>query len=543
MATREGGRRLPLDAIVPAWGGIVLVVLALSLALATRHGSAVTPDSVQYLSAAQAFANGEGLTTSITELHTGAVREPFALWPPLYPILLGTGMRLGWTGAEAARWIALVAALLGTALTGLLTLRLAGLGAARAAVVLYGTLFSTTMTGSFVWSEPVFVVFVLASLLFAARGIVHHPRELESLFWAGLCAGLAMLTRYMGVITIVGIGLGLAWVSSHLPPRRVAWRLAAFLVPAAAPNLIWLARNRIITGGIFGPVRPHTAANMDGTLVETVLTLARDSFFPLDRLAGTTAQFGAVCGVLALVFFAIAFGFGARHLRFPDDEARSGLGIVLWAYVMIYLAGLAYFVTRIKLDPVNTRYLAPVYPVLVVLLAAGVRAFVFGERRRRSGHRVRLALTAGFAMLVAPLLVAAGVFAAGAGEERRDLTAPYWTSLLPDGDSAGHDPGLARIAELSGNRSLVISNRWELVGLTTGAPTKPLPEPGAAAYPDRLFAFPGALLAVHRPTRAYRVTADQLHGLAGGGVVFLEDAGDWSLFRISPVPRPKEGGS
>jgi hypothetical protein len=139
--------------------------------------------------------------------------------------------------------------------------------------------------------------------------------------------------------------------------------------------------------------------------------------------------------------------------------------------------------------------------------------------------------------LLIPQLAATAVFLGAVGAETRTITYPYWTSTQWDDPAWARDPGLTRIPELAGPEGLVISNMWDLIGIRTGIRTKPLPEPDWSGFPDRLWAFPGAIVAVYAPLRTYRATTETLRrvGEVTGHLEYLEETGDWTFFRIRLV--------
>ncbi len=518
-----------------ALAGALCLVLALGF-LATREGPAVTPDSVQYLSTAHHVARGDGVRTSVTELTVDAADIPFAPWPPLFPSLLGGLAALGLPLSTAARWTNLL--FLAAALFPLAAVarRAAGPSGAAITVLLHAVLFYPVMLSAFVWSEPGYIVFSLTSLAFAGRGLARERGLPWELVVAGLFAAAAMLTRYIGFTLIGATALGLWLVTLHRPPRRF-WRdLALYTVPAVLPNLAWLLRNRHLTGYFFGEERPDAWFTWDRILGDTVRTMAVDWIAPVWRsdIPGTALL--AVLGAAGAVILLAVAAARLRHLRFPSTAAGSGFVFLLWIYAVAFVLAMIMLSRRVGFDPINTRYLAPVYPVLLVLAVTAFGHLLGDGRRRGRPHRaVNLAATA-LVLLAVPQVASSVLLVRQAGTEQRALTRPYWTSTLWDDAAWNDDPGLARLEELAGPGDLVLSNFWDFVGIRTGLATKPLPQTHEATYPDRLWDFPGALVAVNEEYRRYRAGTADLRALADrtGRVRFLETAGPWSFFRILP---------
>lgn len=154
-----------------------------------------------------------GWYTTIAEHGYGTVNGDAAFYP-LYPALVGALGRL-WGDYVLA---GVAVSLLATLATFILLYRLAleiGIAHERAVLsVTYLALFPTALFLSAVYSEALFLALALAAFLLAERG--RWPA-------AGLAAGLALLTRPVGVAVVAGL-LVLAWRAA--PRRRALASLA-----------------------------------------------------------------------------------------------------------------------------------------------------------------------------------------------------------------------------------------------------------------------------------------------------------------------------
>jgi mannosyltransferase PIG-V len=152
----------------------------------------------------------------------GATEDAAAAFYPLYPLLVGLlGRILFGHYVLAGVLISLAAALGSFALLFRLTARRLGEDGARRAV-LYLAIFPFTVFLGAVYSESLFLLAALASFALAERG---------SFLGAGVAAGLAWLTRPLGIALLPALAL-IAWRS----PRRSQ----AFLRLTAAPVLFAL---------------------------------------------------------------------------------------------------------------------------------------------------------------------------------------------------------------------------------------------------------------------------------------------------------------
>jgi hypothetical protein len=183
----------------------------------------------------------------------GGSEEAAAAFYPLYPLLVGTLGRLLLGHYVLAGILVSLAAALGSfvLLYRLAEPRLGAEGARRA--ILYLAVFPFTLFLQAVYSESLFLVLVLASFLLA---------EQRRFLGAGLAAGLACLTRPLGVALLPPLAL-LAWRS---PARRGALvRLtAAPALFALYPLWLWwelgdafaFARAQSVWGRELSPLGP-----------------------------------------------------------------------------------------------------------------------------------------------------------------------------------------------------------------------------------------------------------------------------------------------
>ena len=340
---------------VPMLAGAAAAVLV--WIVTARYGAGLTPDSVAYVSVARSLLAGEGFT-----LWTGA---PLIDWPPLYPILLALpGALAGVDPLEASRPVQAGLAFLVVVLSWRLfarhlTASMPLLFLATAAVVISPPLLKVSRMA---WSEPLFLVFVLGTVL-ALEEYVAAPRR-SALLAAAVCTALACLTRYVGVTLVLAGGVVLL-VRHRREWREALWAGLVFGTIAVWPLSLWLVRNVSLTGLPLGA--RHAS---DTTLVEA-LTLTAGTFgnwfFGAAPVRG--ALFAGGSALLVLTALALA---RARPARPAGRETPSllPLALVTVAYVVV----LIHSAVRTAFDPIGHRLLAPVQPLLLVAAFAGVSA-------------------------------------------------------------------------------------------------------------------------------------------------------------------------
>jgi 4-amino-4-deoxy-L-arabinose transferase-like glycosyltransferase len=373
-----------------------------------------------------------GRQSCVVHGRSGAVT---AYRPPLWPLALGAT----YAAADAAgvpRWTAgrVVQAVIGTVIVGLagaIAVELWG-GAVALVVLGLGAVFlPLVLDGATLISEPLFVALELGAVL----ALLRHGRDPLRVTWAlpaGVCAGLAALTRSTGAVLALALIAGL-WFAT-----RRGRRLRSMAVFAAAAVLVvapWTARNARVLGA-FVPV----STEIGPTLLGTYNQAARDApgctgcWVLLSRTPGEEAlvhrlrrlsevQRDRESRRLATDFArrhpayvaqvawhnslrllelggAARTRFTASTIDVPGGAAVAGAW-ELWLYLALAAAAVALgmlrrvpgwlvalpivlWVTTVLVQSETPRFRAPIDPFVVLLAAAGVAAV---RARIQSGGR------------------------------------------------------------------------------------------------------------------------------------------------------------
>lgn len=224
------------------WSGPVALAVALVLGLRAVYGLAAalfatgTLHSEDLIPSAQLSASVlispwqrfDALWYQSIAVHGYGTRAGDAAFLPLYAWLEGAIGRLVGGAALGGLIVSTIALAAALVLLWRLTERLAGRRAAPWAVVLM--VVAPTSVFLFAgYAEGLFLVEVLAVFLLADRG---------RLGWAGLLAGIAVLTRDQGLFLAPALLAGVA-CSSRRPRGVTAWIVA--LVRSCAPSAVALA--------------------------------------------------------------------------------------------------------------------------------------------------------------------------------------------------------------------------------------------------------------------------------------------------------------
>ncbi len=305
--------------------GVALVSLSAALLAAwctSRYGIGVSPDSAYYIVAARSLAAGQGLRFN---------GEPLVHWPPGYPLLLaGLGV-VGVEPLEGARAFAILLYAANVALVCWVAFLLSG----RSAIAGIGAgvllLVSPEMLHFHVmaWSEPPFLCLTFLSLLLFCRSLDRGGSLTAA---AGLCAGAALLTRFVGFTLLPPFLLCIAVCRPEAGRRRVRETLL-FLCPAILPMTAWQLYNRAVA---------HAAS------------VRAFAFHP----PGVSSAM--LIAVAALAAAEIGRRFGRGRLRGPCG-VETVLSLWLLAFLVTYCS-LVYFSLCFldALTPLDGRIMSPV---------------------------------------------------------------------------------------------------------------------------------------------------------------------------------------
>jgi hypothetical protein len=345
-------------------GGLCLVA-GWSVLYTTPWGTGTGWDQAMYIGAARNLLAGKGLTIAWS-MDMG---KPLTHFPPLFPSVLALLGMTGWDPWEAARYMNAVLRGVDLALVALMAFWASGSrwSAMIAAFLMFTSVHMEFVHGS-AWSDPLFLVLVLASLALAVRYLAQGQRIV--LVGAAAAVACAILTRYAGLILVPTIALALVW-----------WRrprdLLLFVVVACLPMCLWVVHNVVAGGALVGD-RGIAWHPLSSQQLGQALFTATDWVLPTVIGTRLVSAEGRVYlgGAAVFLLLACALGWWAwkhRHWLTTREILSEGdtLERVLLMFGVIYLGGvvisMAFFDDLVQLD---TRILAPVYVCAVILVSA-----------------------------------------------------------------------------------------------------------------------------------------------------------------------------
>ena len=350
------------------------------------YGVALHWDSIQYIAGARNLLTGEG--------YSGISGSPVTWWPPLYSLLLATASLGGaWdpldvAGPVNAAVFGLTIFVVGRYLRQRLVSRFLVVWACLAVTL------SVPLADIASWamSEPLFILLTTLALVRIDQFLTDGKRS--SLVWAAVFSALAWLTRNMGVVLPVLVGLLLLF-QPGTPLIRRARRIAVFSLIAALPTALWVVKSHLLTGDTFGyyDIVDRYWVDYDLSIIlRQVLDALYEHWLYLDQdmALWPSFEFLPAASALLLVVALLSASVGWIFARISHERhitLLTGAHYVFGGFAVVYFVLL---ITAVMLeytwDGVQVRHLAPLYiPLLVAAVVALDRLLVPVHDRRREG--------------------------------------------------------------------------------------------------------------------------------------------------------------
>jgi hypothetical protein len=374
-SARSGLQRRDLFATAVGVVGAIL-----SFAAAKGHLPGLGNDATSYVAIADRLAAKGQL---------GYFLEPkLGLWPPGFPgVLAFFRWAFNLNPAVTALWINALA-LIPLAWTIRWLLRRCNVDPRlEQAGILVGVLGPATLSQSYMaQTEITFLLLVLWACIAAVRFA-----DTRSWKWLGLSVlaqWAAYFDRYVGLVAIGAVALWLAFeqLSGSALRARIGRAVGYFVAACAVPG-VWMLRNISVVGDPFGP---------RDTPTRTIKTNLVDATTSLGQFLHGFSRYEPMVGMGRLVSLAIAAGVALLAIWLLRNALRNGspqagpttrngsatngaagllghlvalLGTVpglLFIYGMAHWAYMIYSASTIAFDPVNTRYLMPMFVPLLI---------------------------------------------------------------------------------------------------------------------------------------------------------------------------------
>jgi len=340
--------------LVPAAIGFIGVIIVL---IGThKFGAGISADSASYIAAARSLLAGKGFLK-----FDGTV---FDSWPPLYSTLLAAFKLCGVDYFISARCISSVSFGLLIYLSGFWVLK-------RSGSLLLSLLSSVSILFSkpvfevsfWAWSEPLFLLLTATFLCLMFR-VLEKPTAKWVLSLA-LITAATCLTRYIGVVLLPLGGLLLLANKKQMIWKRLA--LAVFWgVISILPIALWMQRNWGLTGTPMGARYPASIPlSKNITLMGEVIA----SWFLPTNVIEIIPGWILFCLFCVLVVAILVFDI--RKTRKSKLYWMDAPSIPMVLFLIIYSLAILSSATRVIMDSLDDRFLAPLYLPMVLAFWAG----------------------------------------------------------------------------------------------------------------------------------------------------------------------------
>lgn len=349
-----------------------LVLLGLSGAIIlwinTRiWGIGVGYDSYYYLSAADNFLSGNGMT----RFNADGNLIPIIHYPPAYPIILAvTNFIFSGDVLMGARILAVVFWGINIIIIGWLIFAFTEsvLAAVLGSVGLLLSPFSLEVH-LMAMTEPMFLAIILLTLYLLSR-YLQFPST-KNLVISGVFAGLSFLVRYSGAYTIV-VGLVVILILRNKKMSQKLKEATYFGLTSVLVILPWLIRNWVLTGNFTNrsPVFhiPNTEKLMDGIYIAStwISPTLIPGVFATGRIALMRLMFVVVAIIVGIIVWAMRSKGTPNKLIYENREFRfvAILSISIIVYLLSLLVSLSFFDASTSMD---NRILSPLYVVGITL--------------------------------------------------------------------------------------------------------------------------------------------------------------------------------
>ncbi len=400
------------------------VLAGLVIWLLTRGGIMLSPDSINYLSMANAIQKGLWTESLI------------ATWPPFFPISIALCNGLGFHGEQSARIVSIICYSV-LVMSIFLLARRSSRPAAHLASFSMLFLGPLLFVYGFCWSETVYVALSALALLILARSTGHSGTgNTVRPALAGLVAGLALLTRYVGVSLLLA---GLVILLFPDGKRKVGGRVKDSVVfggVTCAPVILYLVACSHYRGMLPGyghhamPSLWQNIVSFLSTGYHDLLTLdlsfTNPTLFPYE--AGHSL--GIPIKVLSLTVGLFFLALVASLLLIRQRGAAAKGAAVPAVYVASYSLSFVVITSWWAPIPAATRLCAPIYPFVIVLAFLAIVSVCRSTGRRKA----RALVCAGSVLAVLCFWCIQAISSANVWKAKKPVET---TSVAAEGDITG----------------------------------------------------------------------------------------------------------
>lgn len=362
------------------WVPLLLSLLGVGLVIfrTSLYGAGLTHDSISYYFAAQSFADGKGFEYF-------GYPSPIIQWPILFPFLFGLVDKMGLDILETARiFNALVyGATIFSAAYVTQHVTHSRLMATIASLLVL-TSFPTYDQSSYFWTEPLFTLLGIWIIYGVIRSN-EHPTLKRYAILAGGLAGISVLLRYAGATYVMAMCICLMLARGTFKERFTRTFLFGFL--GTLPFVLNVTSNYMTSGTLMG-MRTASLRSLPENMMLAVNVLKQ---WGLPAWEGILPHLGHFGGLIALLFTGVVLfvasgkskrlgvhnttaiqsvsSFTKGNGSYYTEGSRLAFAwLTVACFAAVYLIYMIASASAVNFDPIDARYLQPIYLPLIFML-------------------------------------------------------------------------------------------------------------------------------------------------------------------------------
>jgi hypothetical protein len=445
-------------------------------------------DAFQHVSATRALLEGEGYSTSIIYYEQnyaqGVAPVPQTVWPPGTAVLASVFAFLG----IDALWAVALVSVAGLAASAIIMfyvgrhcdLRDAVTTLTALSVIALGLLIYVTFRGG---TEGPFIAATL--LVLAGACALAYGRVSASGAMLAMAAGavLAVSLRYNGFFLIVSTGLWFVYRALANRSWKPVTQAIVTLLPASLIGLLLLWRNLRLTGSLTGGPESESWASPTEVITALVQAMVSTSGFdpgePIQLILLVLLAAALLVSFAGLAMWLVRLA-RRDHSMSAGERASLEVAVFCILYLVVTLLMLVLILAPRALDALGYRYLLPLLPFLVLLVAIVWHELATGREApaavnswladRRSGGLV-LSIIVGTLLTGNALAFASAFTSLHASQPIRDIPASLneqLTSTETVGEWLAARVSIEAPVMSSSAQRLGGLTGWPVLGLTPG---------------------------------------------------------------------------
>ncbi len=313
----------------------------------------ISPDSTQYLAAAESLISDRGL--NIANDGRGALADTrFAIWPAGYPAAIATVSNVSGLSVFAASKVLNVGLLFATVL-----LISAGFGRTGFALSLVPVFGAYLEIFSFTWSEGAFQFLLVIACLLASKAIERPMGGADvRIIGLGLAVVALFLCRYVGAFAIVIPAL--LCVLDIIAKRYARAGLGALASLACLIFFgVYLYTNQQLTGHVTGIARVPAPESSSELINQLAIAFVRELILPLPNWHPGNPMHLAIFAAQAAALLLFAYVAFRHRKHCTKSHIRDPLTWLLLLVGAAYLGVIILLRWRTAFDGFGFRLLAP----------------------------------------------------------------------------------------------------------------------------------------------------------------------------------------